>query len=103
MLYHEFKEWLEENASAYPIYMEKVTEFQLMKNKGRAGKAKWKDRKVDRAIQGMWESVVANAYELIKAQKGVPKYNGRQVWLDFMEEKNFLEGFNEGASEVEFE
>lgn len=103
MLYHEFKEWLEENASGYQVFMEKATEFQLMKNKGRSGKAKWSDRKVDNAILSMWERVVAAAYEQIKAQKGVPKYNSNQIWLDFMEQNNFLEGFNEGASETEFE
>lgn len=103
MLYHEFKEWLEENASGYSTFMEKATEFQLAKNKARAKDKRFNDRKVDKAILAMWENVVAAAYEQIKAQKGVPKYNGKQVWLDFMEEKNFLEGFNEGASEVEFE
>lgn len=103
MLYHEFKEWLEENASGYPIFLEKATEFQEKKNKGRSGKSKWNDRKVDKAIQAMWNSVVTAAYDKIKASEGVPKYNGTQIWLDFMEKNDFLEGFNEGASEVEFE
>ncbi|MDT2675243.1 hypothetical protein [Enterococcus dongliensis] len=103
MLYQEFKEWLEENASGYPIFIEKATEFQLMKNKNRSGKSKWNDRKVEKAIQGMWNNVATAAYDQIKAHEGVPKYNGKQIWLDFMEKNEFLEGFNEGASEVEFE
>lgn len=103
MLYHDFKEWLEENASGYPVFIEKATEFQLMKNKNRSGKSKWNDRKVEKAIQGMWNNVVTAAYDQIKAHEGVPKYNGKQIWLDFMEKNDFLEGFNEGASEVEFE
>lgn len=103
MLYHDFKEWLEANAGGYHVFMDKATEFQLMKNKSRSGKSKWSDEKVNKAIKGMWESVVAAAYEQIKGHKGVPKHNGTQIWLDFMEVNNFLEGFNEGAAEVEFE
>lgn len=103
MLYHDFKEWLEENAQGYSTFIEKATEFQMMKNKGRSGKDKWDDRKVEKAIRGMWDSVVTAAYEQIKAHEGVPKYNGTQIWMDFMDKKNFLEGFNEGAAEVEFE
>lgn len=103
MLYHEFKEWLEENVQGYSTFIEKATAFQQMKNKGRTGRSKWNDRKVEKAIQGMWNNVVAAAYEQIKSHEGVPKYNGTQIWMDFMDKNNFLEGFNEGASEVEFE
>lgn len=103
MLYHEFKEWLEENAIGYKVFMEKAAEYQSMKNKDRSGKKKWNNRKVEKATQRMWGDVVKAAYEQIRAHEGVPKYNGKQIWLDFMEKYNFLEGFNEGASETEFE
>ncbi|HAP3558623.1 TPA: hypothetical protein IUD88_001218 [Enterococcus faecalis] len=104
MLYHEFREYLEENARhSLELFIEKATEYQLEKNKNRSGKSKWNEAKVQRAIDAMLDRLIDGAYEQIKAQKGVPKYNGRQIWIDFMNEHDFLEMFSDGVSEMEFE
>lgn len=103
MLYYEFKEWLEENSSGTQLFAEKALDYQLEKNRKRTGKNKWNDAKVQRAADGMYNQAITGAYDQIKAQKGVPKINGRQIWIDFMQKINFVEIFNEGVSEVEFE
>ena len=50
----------------------------------------------------MLDKLIDNAYEQIKAKKGVPKYNGTQIWIDFMNEYEFLEMFSDGINEMEF-
>lgn len=103
LLYYEFKEWLEENATGLKVFATKSLDYELEKNKARSGKAKWNDGKVQKAANEHYNKAITGAYDQIKAKKGVPKYNGRQVWLDFIEESNFIETFNEGVDEVEFE
>jgi hypothetical protein len=103
LLYYEFKEWLEENATGTQVLAKKALENELEKNKKRSGKAKWNDAKVQKAADDAYKRAITNAYDKIKAQKGVPKYNREQVWIDFMEENNFIELFNEGVDEAEFE
>lgn len=103
MLYHEFKEWLEENASGIKIFAKKALDYELEKNKNRTGKSKWNDARVKKAANEHYNRAITGAYDQIKAQKGVPKYNGRNIWLEFIEESNFIELFNEGVDEMEFE
>lgn len=103
MLYHEFKEYLEENATGTQVFAKKALENELEKNKKRSGKAKWNDPKVQKAADDAYKRAITNAYDQIRAKKGVPKYNREQVWIDFMEEVNFIEMFNESVDEVVFE
>lgn len=103
MLYYDFKEWLEENATGTEVFAKKTLDYQMEKNKKRNGKAKWNDSKVQRAADEMYKKAITGAYDQIKAQKGVPKYEGEKIWLEFIEESNFVEMFNEGVDEVEFE
>ncbi|MDT2403115.1 hypothetical protein P7D43_12120 [Enterococcus avium] len=103
MLYHEFKEYLEEHTTGTEAFAKKALENELEKNKKRSGKAKWNDAKVQKAADDAYKRAITNAYDQIKAKKGVPKYNREQVWIDFMEEVNFIEMFNESVDEVVFE
>lgn len=103
MLYYEFKEWLEENVTGLKVLATKSLDYELEKNKARSGKAKWNDAKVQKAADDAYKRAITNAYDQIRAKKGVPKYNREQVWIDFMEEVNFIEMFNESVDEVEFE
>lgn len=103
MLYYEFKEYLEEHATGIEAFAKKALENELEKNKKRSGKAKWNDAKVQKAADDAYKRAITNAYDQIRAKKGVPKYNREQVWIDFMEEVNFIEMFNESVDEVEFE
>lgn len=49
----------------------------------------------------MWKDVVLNAYNVIRAEKGVPIYNGQEIWMEFMNQHNFIEMFDEGMNELE--
>lgn len=104
MTYQEFKDWLEKNARGYELFYNKALELQYARNKKRTGKTKkWTDLKMERAAESMWNNVAKNAYEKIKAEKSVPKYNGYQIWLDFLNEIQFLENFDDSMGELEFE
>lgn len=54
-------------------------------------------------METMWVDIVKNAYEQIKAHKGVPLYNGYQIWLDFIAEIDFVENFDDSMAELDFE
>lgn len=102
MLFPEFKKYLEEHSSGYEIFLIKATNMQNEKNKKRTGKTKkWTDVKIQRQVEGMWRDVVLNAYNVIKAEKGVPIYNGQEIWTEFMNQHNFIEMFDEGMNELE--
>lgn len=104
MIYQEFKEWLEKNARGYELFYDKALELQHARNKKRTGKTKkWTVLKMERVVENMWGDVAKNAYEKIKAEKGVPKYNGYKIWLDFLNEIQFLENFDDSMAELEFE
>lgn len=104
MNYQEFKSWLEENSRGYEMFINKATDWQNEKNMKRTGKTKkWNEAKIARVVNGMWGDVVKNAYEKIKSEKGVAKYNGYQIWLSFLDEIEFLENFDDGIAELEFE
>lgn len=103
MLYDEFKDYLESNASrTLDQFLEKVTLFEQEKNKTR-GKKRWNEAKVQRVIDMMYDQLISNAYEKIKAEKGVPKYNGTEIWIDFMTKHDFLDMFAESIDELEIE
>lgn len=102
MQHQEFKEWLEKNTRGFEIFIIKATESREEKNKKRTGKTKkWTEKQIERQVESMWATVTKNAYEQIKSHKGVPKFNGYQIWLDFLDEINFIEGFDESMAEIE--
>lgn len=104
MQFQKFKEWLEQNTTGYKVFVQKSTELQNQRNQKRTGKTKkWNEAKIARAVNSMWTDVAKNAYEQIKTQKGVPKYNGYQIWLDYLSEIEFLENFDDSMNELEFE
>ena len=84
MIYTEFKEWLEKNTTGYETFIVKATNYQIEKNKNRPPKKRWDDKKIDK-------------------EKGVPLINGREIWLEFIEEQGLIEFFNDSMAELEFE
>ncbi|MBD9846438.1 hypothetical protein IHP33_11980 [Enterococcus faecalis] len=103
MLYYEFREYLETHAKqSLDLFIAKATEYQEEKNKNRKKDKRWNEVQIQRAVNQMLDQLIDNAYEQIKAKKGVPKYNGTQIWIDFMNEYEFLEMFSDGINEMEF-
>lgn len=103
MKLNTFKEYLETNATGYEKFIAKATKYQQLKNKARSPKNRWPEKKVERAINAMWDQVVQAAYEKIKQQKGRAHAGSEQIWIQFMNENDFLELFNESLDEIEFE
>lgn len=104
MMFNEFRDWLEENSSSKEVFLKKWNELQLEKNKKRnPANKKWDGRKIARTGEDQWKTITVNAYQKIRAEKGVPAYNGKQIWIDFMNEMSFLEMFDDGINELEFE
>ena len=52
-------------------------------------------------IKSFIKGEVKNAYEQIKTHKGVPKFNGYQIWLDFFAENDYVENFDDSMAELE--
>ncbi|HDV0866328.1 TPA: hypothetical protein RHK77_000487 [Enterococcus faecalis] len=103
MLYYEFREYLEENAkSTLKIFREKIAEIENEKNSRRNKNKQWNEVQINRAIEQEVDKLIDNAYEQIKAQKGVPKYNGKEIWIEFMNEHDFLGMFSDGVNEMGF-
>lgn len=102
MTYSEFKEFLEMNATGYSMFIDKASIFQTEKNKSRPPKKRWTEKKIDRAVNEMWKQVTQNAYEQIKSSKKDAKA-GMQSWEEFISEIDFIESFNDGIAELEFE
>lgn len=104
MNFTDFKEWLENNTNGYSIFIRKANDLQLEKNKKRTGKnKKWNDTRIEKEVESMWTTLAQNAYDKIRAEKGIPHYNGKQIWIDFMNEINFIEMFDDSVSDMEFE
>lgn len=100
MTYSEFKEFLEENSSGYSTFKDKAYEYQETKNKGRSPRKRWTEKKMDRAVNEMWKQVSQNAYDQIKSSKKASK---TESWEEFISEINFIESFDDGIAELEFE
>ncbi|WP_227003456.1 hypothetical protein [Enterococcus faecium] len=81
----------------------KATNYQIEKNKNRPQKKRWDDKKIDKAVLEMWKQVVTNLYQTIRKEKGVPLINGKEIWLEFIEEQGLIEFFNDSMAELEFE
>ncbi|EOL42040.1 hypothetical protein RV11_GL003468 [Enterococcus phoeniculicola] len=103
MQFKEFQEWLETNSTSKEVFLSKWSESQAEKNKKRQPKKRWDEKKVLRSGTEEWKRAVTGAYEKIKAQKGVPKFNGYQIWTDFIDEIGFVEMFDDSINELEFE
>ena len=106
MKYNDFKNLLEERLSGYEVFMQKAMDFQITKNKSRSGKTKWNDKKVNKAINGMWEQAAQNIYQTVKRMDKAP--NSRALdpyndWLRFMEKENLFDTLSESLAEVEME
>lgn len=106
MKYNDFKNLLENRLPGYEVFMQKAEEFQIAKNKLRSGKAKWNDKKVNRAIESMWDQASQNIYQSVKRMDKAP--NSRALdpyndWLRFMEKENLFDTLSESLAEVEME
>ena len=97
-----FKQYLEENSRGYRIFTSKALDYQIAKNKTRT-KNKWNDAKIERTVQEMWKQVSENAYDKIKAQKGKAYLGSDKIWIDYMNEIEFIDMFDESMAELEFE
>lgn len=97
-----FKKYLEENSRGYRIFTSKALDYQIAKNKTRT-KNKWNDAKIERTVQEMWKQVVNNAYDKIKSQKGKAYPGSEKIWINFMNEIEFIDMFDESMAELEIE
>lgn len=103
MTINEFLEFLENKLANYDLFIEKATEHQLEKNKKRTPKKRWDEKKVNRAVNTMWKSSMQVAYDKVKIEVGMPRYDGFDKWIEFIEKKELLEAINDSISELEFE
>lgn len=103
MMFNEFTEWMEENSNSYEVFSSKWYDYQTEKNKKRQPAKRWDDKKIKRSGDEQWKQIITNAYQKIRTEKGIPLVNGSQIWIEFMNEVSFIEMFDDGINEIEFE
>lgn len=94
---------VKKNTTGYETFIIKATNYQIEKNKNSPPKKCWDDKKIDKAVLEMWKQVMTNLYQTIRKEKGVPLINGKEIWLEFIEEQGLIEFFNDSMAELEFE
>lgn len=103
MNYLTFKEHMNSKLYSLDSFYEKVTEFQLEKNKGRAKKARWNEAKVQRSIDTMYEDLFKNIYQQVKIQI---EQNGKKTeiqWIEYLEKNEVYENLDQSIYEIEIE
>lgn len=103
MTINEFLEFLEKNLMSYDTFIDKATEHQLEKNKKRPPKKRWDEKKIIRSVNTMWKISMQVAYDKVKVEVGMPRYDGYDKWVEFIEKNELLEAINDSISELEFE
>ncbi|EGO8271580.1 TPA: hypothetical protein I0H48_RS08930 [Enterococcus faecalis] len=105
MYLDEFKKYLEENCKAKNIFLEKAIDYQNEKNRKRPKDKRWNLIRLEHEVNTMWETTVSNLYNQISPH--VPKCPledyWRKQWLEFIDEHNVLDYFEESVAELEFE
>lgn len=103
MTKQELQDYLEQNSTGYNTFISKATDDQLERNKRRAPAKRWNETKINRATEKMWKDVVTNMYDKLKAQIGKTSFNGYEKWVEFINEYDVLEAFEDSMNELEFE
>lgn len=103
MTLNEFLVYLEKNLSNYDLFIIKAEEYQEGKNKKRPPAKRWNEKKLNKAIVGMWKQSMEVGYNNIKSQIGKIQFDPYDRWVDFMNKNDILESINDSISELEFE
>lgn len=99
MKYKEFLEYLEKNLAGYQTFMFKAMQFQCVKNAKRQAKARWADKKMEKAAGEMWKKAMEALYYNLKKEI---KSDFPSAWISFIEKNAILESVNESISELDF-
>lgn len=100
MKYKEFLEYLEANLSEYDTFVEKALVYQKEKNARRPRAKQWDDKKLNKAVHGMWQVSMQALYDNLKREiqsDSVPD------WTSYITNHEILQITNEGISEMSFE
>lgn len=99
MTYKEFITYLEENFDGYAVFMEKAIEFQEAKNQKRPAKSRWKEVKVQKAVNAMWTKSMQPLYDNLKKEiKSAIPYK----WTEYMDQHEVLEGLRDSMADLSF-
>lgn len=99
MTYKEFLIYLEENFDGYAVFMEKATDFQETKNQKRPAKSRWKEAKVQKAVNEMWKKSMQPLYDNLKREI---KSGITYKWIEYIEQHEVLEGLRDSMADLSF-
>lgn len=100
MKYKEFLEYLETNLTEYSTFREKALTYQKEKNAKRPKAKQWDNKKLDKAVYGMWQASMQTLYDNLKRQIDS---NFAPDWIAYIANHEILQITNEGISEMSFE
>lgn len=93
----ELREFLEENLSNYDLFIQKLMDEELRKNKNR--KSKWSEGKMETAVKKLWHQMADNIYDRLK----VASSSVNKDIFTFINENSILESIDESLTEVNFD
>ena len=87
----EFLSYLEENFDGYAVFLEKSTDFQETKNQKRPAKSRWKEAKVQKSMQPLYDNL-----------KREIKSGITYKWIEYIEQHEVLEGLRDSMADLSF-
>ncbi|MBC2327732.1 hypothetical protein [Listeria booriae] len=103
MTFNEFSIYMSENLTSKATFYQKAMEFQNEKNKKRPPAKRWKDVKLERAVNAMWQDIMKTMYDKIKPSIKRDAPDLRQAWLDYFTKYEILDSMDQALAEIEFE
>lgn len=102
MNFKQFVDYMEERLSNKPVYYENGLAEQKKKNRRRAPAKRWSDDQMEHEVDKEWRGQLEKVYDVIQAQIKRDLMDPQKPWLDFINEYNIVDGFNEDIAEITF-
>lgn len=103
MTKEEFENYVVENCEAKELFYEKSRAKQQKTNKGRPAARRWNDTKIERAVDKMWDPVIEDLYNKVRAAVNKQSNYSSQNWVPFIEESELLELFEDSMQQLDFD
>ncbi|AEV95239.1 hypothetical protein [Pediococcus claussenii] len=97
----EFSEYMDKNSNVRNIFAERALSYQQEKNQARQPAKRWRDGRVEREAEKMYDNVLNNIYEQIK--RTVQNSTERNNWIQFIDENDLFDDLEQSMNEMSFE
>lgn len=103
MNFTEFMEYMDNHLQSRETFVANATEYQNVKNRRRAPAKRWKEEKIQRAVNNMWTDLLKTIYARIKPLVKASSSEPKKEWINYIETNEILDSLDESIYEIEFE